>query len=578
MLRARKHRVPWSRSIRLSAGLLGATVLALLCAAGALYGDAAMFRGNSGLTGAYEERLNLPLALSWKFTTSYTAYNTSAPAIVGDTAYFAAARRVYAVDANTGALKWQYPQDQALATTISASPAVVDGKVFVGADDGKLYAIQADTGKATLLFDTRSTINSSPNVVDGVVYFGSGDGRVWALDARTGAQIPAWKNGFRASDEITGAPAVANGIVYVLSVDQVLHAISAPTAKERWYVRLPASVLGKSPILSGDTVYVATGSHLMAFRSNNGMRRWTVEFPSEIAVNPAVTEDGIYVVTTDNIVYSVEPRMGRSRWKTSPKLAFDVLAPPSVSGNLLFVGTAQGYLYAIDAQSGGIKWTYAMQPATSRTDSIPRYTNIAAAPVIANKSLYIQSDDGSLSAFRADASDTLGPTMTVVEPEAGVLINGEPPLRFEAKIVDEGSGLNTDSLKLMIDEESIPKRPEGGDDTVGFKYDLETSTLTYITPEPTSAGAIHPLEDGRHTVTITATDWMGNTTTKSWSFTVDNSLARRPSRAERARQRNSQNRGAGPGQGGFGPGIGGGARGGGRGGRGGGARGGDDGR
>jgi len=550
MIRARKHELFCSRSTPLSAGWTGALTLALCLLAGPLYADASMFRGGSALTGAYEEKLSLPLALAWKHTAAYYAYNPSSPAVVGETVYFAAGKRFFAVDANTGALKWKYPQDTALPTTISTSPAVANGMVYVGADDGKLYAFHTDNGKAAWQFNTRSTISSSPIVVEGVIYFGAGDGRVWAIDSKTGNPISTWKSGFRTSDEITGAPAVANGIVYVLSLDQVLHAISAATAKERWYVRLPASVLRQSPVVSGDSIYVATGSSLMTFLARNGMRRWTTEFPSEIVVPPTVTDQAVYVVTTDNQVYSLEPRLGRSRWKTSPKLEFDVIAPPSVSGNLLFVGTAQGYLYALDTQTGAIKWVYAMQPATARDDAIAAYTNIAAAPVIANKSLYILSDDGSLSSFRADAPDNLPPTITISEPEMGIRINGEPPVRFEARIVDEGSGIDPSSIKLMIDEEGVPKQPDNTRDleeAAGFKYDPETSTLKYDTPRPTSAAAVHPLDDGRHTVTVAATDWMGNTATKTWSFTVDNSLVKRPSKAERAQQRNARNRGVGPG-------------------------------
>ena len=53
--------------------------------------------------------------------------------------YFASGNRLYAIDANTGALKWRYPLDAPLSTTIHSSPAVVDGFVYVGADDGRIH-------------------------------------------------------------------------------------------------------------------------------------------------------------------------------------------------------------------------------------------------------------------------------------------------------------------------------------------------------------------------------------------------------------------------------------------------------
>lgn len=517
-----------ARFARLALSIRGGAILVALLAAGPLFADSTMYRGGSALTGAFTEALSLPLALSWKHTTVYSAYNVSSPAVVGDTVYFASGNRVYSVDANTGALNWLYPEDQPLTTYVSSSPAVADGMVFFGAFDGKLYALDADTGKYRWAFDTRSTISSSPIYVDGTLYFGAGDGRIWALNSKTGTPLPAWKNGLPFIDEVSGALAFGNGMLFAVTRDQVLHAISPASARERWNYRLPGSVLRMSPVVSGDMVYVASGSNVIALLSRNGIRRWMALLPAEAATSVAVGEDAVYVVTTDRVVYALDLRTGKGKWKSPPTLAHDVVAPPSLSGKLLFVGTMQGAIYAIDTETGAIRWNYAIRPSSTSTESVVEYTSVAAAPVIANQSLYVLSDDGSLCAFRADAPDSTPPQISGLVPEMGVVINGEPPVRFEATIVDEGSGVNPSSVKLMIDEQSIPRRPEGreNEDKPGFTFDPLTSRLEYSTPRPTSAAAVQPLADGRHTVTVVAADWKGNTATREWSFGVDNSLAR----------------------------------------------------
>lgn len=483
-----------------------------------------------GLAIPAPERLTLPLSLAWKYTATYDTNNPASPTVSGDTVYFACGERVYALDIESGAMKWKFPQDQPLGTRIRTTPAISDDMLYFGAEDGKLYALNTDTGKGTWLFDTRTTVGSTPTIADGIVYFGASDGRVYAIDTRTGAEVPSWRGGFQTQDEIASAPVVANGIVYVLSLDQVLHAIGAATGKERFSVRLSGTVLRQAPAVSGDYVLAASGATLHCFMSRNLVRRWAQILNTDIAVAPVVAGESVYVVTSDSHVVAFDTRTGKLKWRNAPKLNYDVLAAPTVVGDIIFVGTVQGGVYAIDAVSGAVKWVYQTQPSTSNEDAIARWTNIAASPVAAQGKLFVLSDDGSLAAFDSTILDTAPPDVTIAEPKMGVVINGVPPIRFEARITDEGSGVNPATVRLLIDGEGVPRRREGKEfeDDPGFAFDLLSATLQYDTPEPRTAALVKPLPDGRHTVSVVASDWAGNTVTKSWGFTVDNSVARLP--------------------------------------------------
>jgi len=74
---------------------------------------------------------------------------------------------------------------------VHSSPAVAEGVVYVGSDDGKLYAFDAagvtgcTAGVCTPLWTatTGSKVQSSPAVAEGVVYVGSDDGKLYAFDA-----------------------------------------------------------------------------------------------------------------------------------------------------------------------------------------------------------------------------------------------------------------------------------------------------------------------------------------------------------------------------------------------------------
>ena len=65
--------------------------------------------------------------------------------------------------------------------SIESSPAVANGVVYVGSDDGNLYAYKATTGALLWSATTGSYVTSSPAVANGVVYVGSYDYNLYAF-------------------------------------------------------------------------------------------------------------------------------------------------------------------------------------------------------------------------------------------------------------------------------------------------------------------------------------------------------------------------------------------------------------
>jgi outer membrane protein assembly factor BamB len=74
---------------------------------------------------------------------------------------------------------------------VGSSPAIANGIVYVGSDDGALYALDASTGQMVWKTITSGPVTSSATVLDGVVHVGNGclaggTGCISALDAATG--------------------------------------------------------------------------------------------------------------------------------------------------------------------------------------------------------------------------------------------------------------------------------------------------------------------------------------------------------------------------------------------------------
>lgn len=89
-------------------------------------------------------------------------------------------------------LQWKFSFGERVE--VEVQPVVVDGKVYVGVMNGKMYCVDVATGQETWVYRAGGPIPHTAAVVQGRVFFGSLDGKVyaWMLPAglRTGSMPP----------------------------------------------------------------------------------------------------------------------------------------------------------------------------------------------------------------------------------------------------------------------------------------------------------------------------------------------------------------------------------------------------
>lgn len=135
-----------------------------------------MFRQNLQHTGVSSETVAPPLTSAWKFKTGGSV--NSSPTVVDGIVYVGSNDgNVYALDATTGAKKWSYT----IGSPVGSSPGVSGGIVYVGADNWTIYALDAKTGAKLWNHKTGDSVYPSPTVSVGTVYIGSGDANVYAF-------------------------------------------------------------------------------------------------------------------------------------------------------------------------------------------------------------------------------------------------------------------------------------------------------------------------------------------------------------------------------------------------------------
>jgi quinohemoprotein ethanol dehydrogenase len=145
------------------------------------------------------------LGLAWSFDTETTRGLEATPLIVDGVMFTTGSWSiVFAIDARSGKLLWKWdPQvprqfgQKACCDVVNRGVAVYKGKVYVGTLDGRLAALDADSGKllwqVVTVDQTRPyTITAAPRVIKGKVLIGNGGaelgvrGYISAYDAETG--------------------------------------------------------------------------------------------------------------------------------------------------------------------------------------------------------------------------------------------------------------------------------------------------------------------------------------------------------------------------------------------------------
>ena len=128
---------------------------------------------------------------------------------------------------------------------IDSSPAIgLNGNIYFGSQDNKVYALSSKTGQKIWDFETNGEVNSSPTVSpENIVLIGSMGGKFYALDGKSGKTIWDFSDtsGFYSSSAIADGKVYfgsAGGNFYVLddgsSGDIVV--IPSETKHEFWFV------------------------------------------------------------------------------------------------------------------------------------------------------------------------------------------------------------------------------------------------------------------------------------------------------------------------------------------------------
>jgi eukaryotic-like serine/threonine-protein kinase len=273
----------------------------------------------------------------------------SSPVVWNGAVYFGSGDgNIYSLNAASGALNWKFKT----GNVVHASPAIADGVLYLGSWDTNFYALDAATGQEKWRFKTgedadihnQEGIQSSAAVADGMVYFGCRDSHLYALDAKTGEKKWAFSGN---GSWVVSSPAVRDGKVYFVTSDtSLLDELDAKTGAVLHSTNFNHWYLYSSPALAGGMLYFGTtqgklmGIDLAQFKAvwsfeTDGMKEHGAAFTK---ADGTPNEEALYRSDFyDDMVAGVDRVMSMGA----------ILSSPVVVGNVVYVGSADGNLYAL---------------------------------------------------------------------------------------------------------------------------------------------------------------------------------------------------------------------------------------
>lgn len=337
------------------------------------------FRGNPQLTGVADSALPKDLKLLWKVDVKEPV--TSTAAIVDGTVYVGADdSHLYALKTKTGETRWRYAAKEA----IRSSPTVAEGVVYFGDQGGTFHAVDARTGTPKWTFQTEAEIVSSALFHDQRVIFGSYDAHVYCLSVSDGSLN--WK--YETGGRVHASPALVDNAVLVAGCDEYIHLLKLKNGEQT--LRIPmSSVVGASPAILGQKAFVGTyNQDVLAFEWAIGKILWRFrdeerQFP--ILASAAANESVVVVAGRDKRIRAFDASSGEVRWTFVTKARVD--SSPVIAGNRVYAGSHDGNLYGIGLSSGLEEWKY--------ESGAP----ISASPAIAEGVLIVGNEDGLIHCF-----------------------------------------------------------------------------------------------------------------------------------------------------------------------------------
>ena len=214
-----------------------------------------------------------------------------------------------------------------------------------------LYAVEAATGALKWKFELPLGTEYSPTLGDGVVYLGSEDGQIYAVDAVSGK--PEWTH--EVDGEVVSITTHGSHVYVGTAGDPpTIRSIHLPTRNTQWVTELSGKALSQAVYDDDRLFFAAGGGVVYAVSAVDGRVLWRFPLEAEIDKQVSVYKDKVFAGSHDGRVYAIDKQDGTEVWNVLAEGR--VRCTPIVSDGVLSVTSENGYVYSIRPSNGEILW------------------------------------------------------------------------------------------------------------------------------------------------------------------------------------------------------------------------------
>ncbi|TYQ21870.1 UNVERIFIED_ORG: outer membrane protein assembly factor BamB [Zoogloea ramigera] len=212
----------------------------------------------------------------------------------------------------------------------------------------------------------------------------------------------AWKYSVGKAGNAVFTPVLAGDSVYVADGDGVLARLNAATGKEIWRIKTGTD-LTAGVGSDGEVVVVGDKKGVILAFDANGKELWKAQASSEVLSSPVVGGGVVVVRSVDNVITAYEAKTGAKRWnvtRTTPALTLRNAPGMVISGPNVYVAQPGGKLVVLALAGGLPRFEVAVGEPRGATE-LERVTDIAGAPVIFEKDVCAVSYQGRVACYDA---------------------------------------------------------------------------------------------------------------------------------------------------------------------------------
>ncbi|MBU1698878.1 MAG: PQQ-binding-like beta-propeller repeat protein [Candidatus Eisenbacteria bacterium] len=305
---------------------------------------------------------------------------------------------------DTNEIAWRHTT----AEGIDAGPAVKDGMVFVGTNDGDVLCFDAFSGNLFWTFTTGDDVNSTPAIVDGKVYIGSNNHSIYCLpqfdpngDGVIDPGEVVWS--YATGTSVGSSPAVHNGRVFVGSVDHNMYCLDALSGDYLWSYLTDGYVWSSPAVADGKVYFGSQDGKVYCLNELTGEFIWSYTTEMEyVEGSPSVAYGYVYIGAFDGHIYCLPQEDPNSNGVIEPgEVIWSyhtgdwVGACPAVANGRVFIGSRNDYIYCLDAFNGSVIWSYLADFA------------VFSSAAIADGKVYLGCNAGTVYCLDEDSGDLI---------------------------------------------------------------------------------------------------------------------------------------------------------------------------